>query len=91
MAEDSTHNQNYLISKDIAAATSIMIRHITFIMPMTQLVKSSSLFQSSCARLNPYDLQHHCEKEIPSCIHGTSILLLGHLGASNINSPKMDT
>jgi len=42
---------------------------------------SSSPFQPSCARLNPYDRQHHCEKQIPYDIHGKSILLLGHLGA----------
>ncbi len=44
-------------------------------------MKSSSLFQLSCGRLNPYGHQHHCEKQIPSCIHDKSILLLGRLGA----------
>ena len=45
------------------------------------LVISSSPFQSAYARLNPYDRQHHCEKQIPYDIHGKSILLLGHRGA----------
>jgi hypothetical protein len=61
------------------------------IMPMSPLVKSSWLFQSACARLNPYDLRYHCGKQIPFYIHGRPILFLGHLGAYNINSPKMDT
>jgi hypothetical protein len=60
-------------------------------MPRFPLVKSSSPFQSSCARLNPYDRRCHCEKQIPYDIHDKSMLLLGHLGASNIKSPKMDT
>jgi len=60
-------------------------------MPMFPLAKSSLLFQSARARLNPYDRRYHCEKQIPFCIHGKSILLLGHLGAYNIDSPKMDT
>ena len=50
-------------------------------MPRSLLVKSSSLSQSACARLNAYDRQYHCEKQIPYDIHGKSILLLGHLGA----------
>jgi hypothetical protein len=45
------------------------------------LVRLVSLFQPSCVQLNPYDHQHHCEKQIPYDIHGKSILLLGHLGA----------
>ena len=45
------------------------------------LVKSVSLIQPSCVRLNPHDRQHHCEKQIPYDIHGKSILLLGHRGA----------
>jgi hypothetical protein len=45
------------------------------------LVKSVSLFQPSCVRLNPHDRQRHCEKQIPYDIHGKSTLLLGHLGA----------
>jgi hypothetical protein len=86
-------NQSCLISKDIAAAASataasIMILDVcvyiynNIIMSMSPLTKSSSSpFQSACVRLNPYDLQHHCEKQIPFCIHDKSILLLGHLGA----------
>lgn len=62
------------------------------VMPMSQVVKySSSFLQSVCVRLNPYDLQHHCGKEISFCIRDKSILLLGHLGAYDLNSPKMDT
>jgi hypothetical protein len=64
---------------------------MTFIMPMSLLLISSLPFQSSCARLNSYDLQHHCEKQILFCIPGNSILLLDHLGAFNRDSPKMDT
>ena len=56
------------------------------IMPMSQLVKYSSSFsQSPCAQLNPYGRRHHCGKQILFCIHDKSILLLGHLGASNID------
>jgi hypothetical protein len=54
-------------------------------MPMSQLVKPSLLFQSSCAQLNPYGRQHHYEKQISSYIHDKSILLLGHLDAYNID------
>jgi hypothetical protein len=50
---------------------------------MPELMKSSP-FQSSCARLNPYGLQHHCEKQIPFCIHDKSILLLGRLDALSV-------
>jgi hypothetical protein len=51
------------------------------IMLMSQLVRSTSLVRLACARLNPYDRQYHCEKQIPYDIRGKSILLLGHLGA----------
>src|SRR5215210_2118665 len=51
------------------------------IMPMSQLVKSSSPAQSVCAQLNPYDHRYHCGKKISFCIHDKSILLLGHRGA----------
>ena len=44
-------------------------------------MKSSLLFQLCRGPLNPYGLQHHYEKQIPSCIHDKSILLLGRLGA----------
>lgn len=50
------------------------------IMPKSQ-VKSSTLFQSFCGHLASYGHQHHCERQIPSCIHDTSILLLDRLGA----------
>ena len=60
---------------------SINCRACVNIMPELLKSSSSSFFQSSCARLNPYGHQHHCEKQIPSCIHDKSILLLGHLGA----------
>ena len=45
------------------------------------LVKLVSLFQPCCVHLNPYDRQHHCEKQTPYDILGKSILLLDHLGA----------
>jgi hypothetical protein len=51
------------------------------------LVKSMSLFQPPCVRLNPHDHQHHCEKQILYDIHDKSTLLLGHLGAL-CNSPQ---
>jgi hypothetical protein len=51
---------------------------IIIIMPQSQLVKPTLFFQSACARLNPYGRLHHCGKEISSCIHDKSILLLGH-------------
>ena len=59
----------------------MMMIIIIIIMPMSQLVKPSSFFQSSCVRLNPYGRRHHCGKELSSRIHGKSILLLGHPGA----------
>jgi hypothetical protein len=58
-----------------------MIIIIIIIMPVSHLVKPASFFQSSCVLLNPYGRRHHCGKEISSCIHGKSTLLLGHLGA----------
>ena len=50
-------------------------------MPVSPLAKSSLPFQLSCVLLNPYGRRHHYEKQILFCIHGKSILLLGHLGA----------
>jgi hypothetical protein len=38
-------------------------------------------FSISLCPLNPYGLQHHCEKQILFCIHGKSILRLGRLDA----------
>ena len=62
------------------------------IMLRSPLVKYSlSFLQSVYVRLNLHDLQHHCGKEISFCIRDKSILLLGHLGAYDLNSPKMDT
>jgi hypothetical protein len=60
-------------------------------MPRSLLMESSSssLFQSPCAHLTPYGHQHHCEKQIPSCIHDKSILLLGRLGLDNVDASKM--
>ena len=58
------------------------------IMPMSQLVKPSLLFRSTCAQLNPYGHRHHCGKQISSYIHDKSILLLGHLDACNIDRRK---
>ena len=55
------------------------------IMPMSQLVKPSLLFRSTCAQLNLYGHRHHCGKQISSYIHDKSILLLGHLDACNID------
>jgi hypothetical protein len=57
-------------------------------MPMSQVVKypSSSFLQSACGQLNPYGRRHHYEKEISFCIHGKSILLLGHGGAYDMNA-----
>ena len=58
---------------------------IIIIIPMSQVVKYlSSFLQSACALLNPYGRRYHCGKEISFCIHDKSILLLGHLGAWNI-------
>ena len=54
-------------------------------MPMSQLVKPSLLFRSTCAQLNPYGHRHHCGKQISSYIHDKSKLLLGHLDACNID------
>jgi hypothetical protein len=45
------------------------------------LVKSESLFQPSYVRLNFYDRQYRCEKQIPYDIRGKSKLLLDPLGA----------
>ena len=57
------------------------------IMPMSQVVKySSSFLQSACAELSPYGPRYHYGKEISFCIHDKSILLLGHLGAWNIDA-----
>jgi hypothetical protein len=57
------------------------------VMPMSQVVKySSSFLQSACVQLNPYGRRYHCGKKISFCIHDKSILLLGHLGAWNIDA-----
>jgi hypothetical protein len=55
------------------------------IMLRSPLVKYSlSFLQSVCVHLNPYDLQHHCGKEVSFCIRDKSILFLGHRGAYDI-------
>jgi hypothetical protein len=77
------HNQSYLISKDINSNCPYNNTHAydIIIMPVSPLAKSSSPFQLSCVLLNPCGRRHHYEKQILFCIHGKSILLLGHLGA----------
>jgi hypothetical protein len=86
-----SQSKSYLISIKIHIALATAISHydqgynIIIILPMSQLVKPASFFQSSCVLLNPYDRPHHCGKEISFCIHGKSILLLGHLDACNID------
>jgi hypothetical protein len=57
-------------------------------MPMSQLVKPSLLFRSTCVQLNPYGHRHHCGIQISSYTHDKSILLLGHLDACNIDRRK---
>jgi hypothetical protein len=57
----------------------------------SQLLRRSSLFsQLTYDQLSPYDLQHRYEKDISSCIHDKSILLLGHLGAFFTRIKKID-
>ena len=64
-----------------------MMMMMMIVMSMSQVMKySSSFLQSACAQLNPYDRRYHYGKKIPYDIRGKSILLLGHLGAWNIDA-----